>query len=327
MDCADGDVERCPNQGPAFPTHGIARAGSGAGLEMVTGVELSLVESLEGTLLPTGHVGCLPRSGAAFASETRAFVDRPAGTIPGSGALDWCHEVGGLAIVNHPFALAPWIEFDWTGDDFDGLEIYNGGSGFDMGDQESLRAWMCDVAEGRQPVAVGASDSHMASAPSPPEVVGQQSLGWPSTWLWTEGDHVDELLGALASGRTVVADPWAWVDLRVRAGGAAVGPGDSLRQALDLPVEVRIEARARQAGRVVELLDLRGACVEDGRWDAGTAPVVEPQVLFSAPIEGEGVWTVEVEGTRTLVARVWPEEPFHFADGVAISAPIWVVTP
>ena len=88
MDCPTGDVEDCPNQGPEFPVSAAAQAASGEGLAFAVGTELSPVEALEATSVPTGYMGCLPRTLDAFADETRVFTDRPVGTVPGGAGVD-----------------------------------------------------------------------------------------------------------------------------------------------------------------------------------------------------------------------------------------------
>jgi len=156
MDCPD--VEDCPNQGPEFPTAAAAAQLSGADLVLAVGSELSPIETLTGIGGPVGHVGCLPPADG-FDFEG-AFFDRPPGDLDGAEILDQCHAVGGFAVVNHPFAQASWIRWDWSSDDFEAIEVWNAGLGWDEGDEQGLWAWECLVARGRDVVPLAASDSH-----------------------------------------------------------------------------------------------------------------------------------------------------------------------
>ena len=75
------------------------------------------------------------------AFDNTVFVDRPFGDITGANAVQQCHNAGGIAILNHPFGPTSWVSFDWTSLDFDGIELYNGGAGFDASDEVALLRW------------------------------------------------------------------------------------------------------------------------------------------------------------------------------------------
>ena len=321
MDCESGDVEDCPNQGPEFPA--LEFLGDEYS-RLAVGVEISPVASLETTSEPRGHVGCVPTKSGGFIDVLEPVTDRPTGAVTGGEGVDWCHGNGGFAIVNHPYALAPWIEFDWTSLEYDAMEIFNGGARFDTGDRDSLLAWACDVSEGRPVVPVGGSDTHTIATPTPPPGLLDQALGYPTTWVWSDKGDVDSLLGALTSGRTVVGDPATRLDMVAFNDDIAVGPGESI----DGRVRVRVEAESGVSGTVLSVIDLAdGVCVEDGRSVDGSAPVVEPIVLGRWPITAGELFSETLEVSdgdeHRLVAWVLPDDlGSNFQDGAAVTAPI-----
>jgi hypothetical protein len=323
MGCESGDVEDCPNQGPEFPALEFVGAEYS---RLAVGVEISPVASLETTSESRGHIGCVPTKSEGFADVVEPVTDRPVGTVTGGEGVGWCKGNGGFAIVNHPYALAPWIEFDWTSFEYDAIEVFNGGARFDAGDRDSLLAWACDVSEGRPVVPVGGSDTHTIATPTPPPGLLDQALGYPTTWVWSDNGDVDSLLRALTSGRTVVGDPNTRLDLVAFNGDIAVGPGESIEGR----VQVRVEVETEASGTVLSVIDLAdGVCVEDGRTVDGSVPVVEPIVLGQWPVEaGESFSeTLEVSdgNQHRLVAWVLPSDlDANFQDGVAVTAPVFI---
>ncbi len=296
MDCPD--VEDCPNRGPDV-TGGDWPEGTWLASE------ISPIASLEPTMEPTGHTLCLPPDESGF-TWVEAFIDRPPGEVPGGEGVTQCKEAGGLAIVAHPEALASWIAYDWTSEDFDGLEIYNGGGRFDAGDAAAYEAWAERVAAGRHVVPVGGSDSHRWGTPPPGDLLNT-ALGWPHTRVRVlEGETV---VDALAAGRTVVEEPTTSLEVSAWSGRRAAGPGD----AVDGPATVRLAARSEEPGLRLQLLDLRTG---DLAWDEALGNDAT-NVGVEAEVEvGAGLW----------VARAWPEaDPVPLlTGGVAIAAPIEV---
>ena len=51
--------------------------------------------------------------------------------MTGGEALSQARDAGCFTVLNHPYALAPWIAFDWTGENYDAVEVWNGGLQFD----------------------------------------------------------------------------------------------------------------------------------------------------------------------------------------------------
>lgn len=167
---------------------------------MVDSVEISPL-----TMGGAGHVNFLP-SHLTPTIPSVAFLDRPKGKITGKMAIDQAHWLGGLAVVNHPFsAVAPWIEFDWTSKDYDGLEIYNGGLQYDKGDIRSTEAFFCDLSEGKKTFPIGASDCHRAYTPYPGTLM-DSALGFARTWVAVRELTWPNILEALKKGRVVVGD-------------------------------------------------------------------------------------------------------------------------
>lgn len=325
MDCETGDVEDCPNQGSEFPARAAADAASGEGLTIAVGVEISPVDSLERSTNPTGHIGCLPGVGDPFRYLDSPITDRPAGTVPGGAGVDWCAEAGGLAVVNHPFSIAEWIAYDWSSHGYDALEVFNGGARFDANDAQGVDAWLCDWAQGKSTIALGGSDTHRASTPTPPPELLDQALGFPTTWVWSESADRDALLGALGAGQVIVGDPRTQLDLMAHASGQAVGPGQTLEaEAATLIVTVQTEA----SGLVLQLISVAEEdCTDDPRWTTGAAPSYSPTFLLEADLIAgeEQVLEIELSADSTVVARVWPSAaPGWMVDGVAIAAPVRV---
>jgi hypothetical protein len=325
MDCETGDVEDCPNQGPEFPARIAADAASREGFSIAVGVEISPVDSLERTMNPTGHIGCLPGVGDPFRNLDSPITDRPAGSVPGGAGVDWCLEAGGLSVVNHPFSIAGWIAYDWSSQDYDALEVFNGGGRFDANDAQGVDAWLCDLAQGKSTIALGGSDTHRASTQTPPPELLDQALGFPTTWVWSESSDREALLGALGAGRVIVGDPRTQLDLTAHGGGQAVGPGQILEaEAATLTVTVQTAA----SGLVLQLISIvEDDCTDDPRWTTGEAPSYSPTFLLEQDLIAgqEQVLEIELGAGSTVVARVWPSAaPGWMVDGVAIAAPIRV---
>jgi hypothetical protein len=325
MDCASGDVEDCPNQGPEFPAQAAVDAVGESGPHMAVGVEISPVASLETTTEPTGHIGCIPRPGLALTAETGFIEDRPAGSVTGGAGLAWCEAAGGFSVLNHPHALAPWIAYDWSSMDYNSIEVFNGGARFDVGDAAAVNTWMCDLAQGQAVVAVGGSDSHRVATNTPPESALDQALGFPTTWVWSTDASRDGLLAALQAGRTVVSDPRTSLDVVAWSDSAVAGPGETITG----PVTLAVDVSVTEPGLQVEVLTLSSdSCVVDTRAEDGAVPEVDPTVLFVQSIV-PGVAThheLELDEAQALLVRVWPtDDRLGFADGVSLASPIVIL--
>jgi len=286
QDCETGDVEDCPNQGPELPEADWPDGAWPAN-------EVSPVFSLDEPAVPTGHIGCLPRDGSFTIDR---FVDRPVGTVTGGEALAQCREAGGFTIVNHPHAILPWIEYDWTSEDFDAIEVYNGTIRFDPWDEESLGEWERRVARGRDIVPIGGSDCHRWGTEAP-GTLNDPVLGWPSMRVFVaEGERP---VDAIAAGRVVIFEPGTTLDLVAVRDERRAGPGERLTG----PATFTATATSQAEGRVLQLKR------PDGR------------VVAEAPVDGETSVDFEAEASDVLYARVWPSTTpiATFTAGVALT--------
>lgn len=288
------DVEDCPNLGPE-----VVDAQWPPGV--YAGSEISLIEDLEETLVPTGHIGCVAENGVGF-PDLEYFEDRPAGTLEGVDAVAQCHEAGGWAIVNHPFSPAGWIAYDWSSENFEGIEVYNGGARFDAWDNQALAAWEQRVADGRDLVPVGGSDCHRWGLEPPGEGLLDPALGYPTTWVQVRGNETP--VDALLAGRVVIAEPGTSLEIWAEARTHTVAPGESVVG----PVTLQIHASSEVEERVLQLREVGGDTVE------------------SVSITGEGVSLVVPVKAGTYYARVWPEflDPNLDEGGIAMTAAIRV---
>jgi hypothetical protein len=175
--------------------------------------------------------------------------------------IDLMHQLGGLVIVNHEAALAPWVAYDWSSLDIDGVEVWNGGNRHDKYDDSAYHggidvnavaennltettmpedpiehSWLGLLKTGRWPTLLtGGSDVHDYN-----EVVCYQGpcdptnaeLGLPTTsvwapdFVWTNG--ADGIFDGIARGRVVVHDHANFIDLRVVYQGLEYHVGDSI---------------------------------------------------------------------------------------------------
>lgn len=328
MDCPTGDVEDCSNQGPEFPASDALSLESTDGVEVHVGVEISPVHSLEPTATPTGHIGCLPTAPDSFESVTDPVIDRPAGTVPGGDGVDWCHNQGGFAVVNHPYSIAGWLNYDWSSMNYDAIEVFNGSGLFDGGDWHALQAWACDVAKGRKTVPLGGSDTHEADTPTPPPDLLSQSLGYPTTWVRAQDQS--SIMAALLAGHTVVSDPSTTLDATAWTEHGAVGPGEQLKTD-GTPFSFETTATVAADGLVLEILDLHDeACASDSRESDGLPPTLDGHVLFSTPLEAGEPFTkvFSFDPTEATRLSVWirPDDPSMMRVlGPAVAAPIHIV--
>jgi len=257
------DVEDCPNLGPEFTHSAAAAAQSDDSFVMVVGSEISP--------LSAGHIGCLPPE-EGFHWDG-AFVDRPEGEVQGADVLEQCRGLGGFAVVNHPFAPASWVAWDWTSHAYDAIEVWNGGLRWDSSDEQALHAWECAVARGQAVVPVAASDNHQARLEPPGDALNAP-LGQPRTSVGLlPGTLLDwpALRRGLLAGQVVLHEEGSFVEARhlhwTRTSEAWTVSGRA-------PVPGRVELRR------LARLEGEEACEPAEQGD----PLHE--VLWSFPVEG-----------------------------------------
>ena len=204
-------------------------------------------------------------------------------TATNAEELELIHEMGGLAIVNHEAAEAPWIEYDWSSLDFDGLEVWNGGNRHDRHDDDAYnggldvddivedgllvaeipedpieRSWVGMLKTGKWPVAlVGGSDAHdynevvcsdFPCDPTNAEVASPMTTVWAPSFVWTNGE--DGVVDGLAAGRVVVHDRSNFIDLRATVDEDEHMIGDTIDS-----YETGATIRLRAFGRVSNYID------------------------------------------------------------------------
>jgi len=268
------DVEDCPNQGP--------EASPGDWPDNVfIATEISPRAAEDNLSNPTGHIGCLPID---VQLQTDAFIDRPFGTVTGAEAIDQCIEANGWPILNHPFGPAPWVAFDQTAMNFSAIEVFNGGSGFDLFDVEALQMWETGIASGESWVPIGASDCHRWGTEAPGSLL-DSALGWPRSKLGIVNDETP--LEALMAGRVIIEDPSSsllyWAENR----NAIAGPGQELQG----PATLHIEYSSRDDDIELQVIQI------------GTGSIYTDE---SSRNQQER--TIELTSGMYYV-RLWPEEP------------------
>lgn len=310
------------NMGPEFPYWERARELSDEDFLMVDGNELSPVD--ENSNEPTGHTGCYPRTLEEFDPDI-AFRDRPRGEVEGGEALAQAREAGCFTTINHPYSVAQWIAYDWTSDDYDALEVWNGGGGFDFNDLESIKAWACDHGSGRDVLAIGGSDNHRVEI-EPPGDLTNPPLGQPVTWVYAERLRWSAIVEALDARRVSISDtgsPLA-IDVLDERGDWLAFTGGSF--SAERAAAVRITGSTRREASEEQLLRLFriGSDCEDPRapheskvpdpnWEVVERWQVEPDSTFEFQTE------LAVDPGESFFAFLGPEEPDLMHQNVALS--------
>lgn len=317
------------NQGPEFTHWDLARILSDEAFILVQGNEISPVHPTESG--PTGHIGCIPRSLVEF-DPSIAFVDRPRGTVPGGDALDQALEANCFAILNHPYGPS-WISYDWTSYEYPAMEVWNGGGRFNPFDEQAMKAWACDLSQGRRVIPVGGSDNHDIESEPPGEVL-RPALGVPVTWVYGAELDWDVVIQGLERGRVSISDTGTPLEIDAfdREGRFLSLVGG------DLPagaVTVRLQGARQEAGpqepRYLELMRQAAGVCQDTRVE-GEIRVPEPGwevVSRRAVAPGEGfdvLVEVDVEEGDVLFAWMVPD-PIGLSVDVAISGALFVGWP
>lgn len=282
------------NLGPEFAWWGRAIELSEPGRFLMTcGNEIS---PLGEDLSPVGHVGVYPFGRENFQWEG-AIVDRPPGAVKGGAGIDDAHRRGGFAVVNHPFSpggFPPWTEYDWTSFEYDGMEIYNGGAGYDAGDERAVEAWLCDLAQGRRVTPVGASDNHRTGI-EPPGNILNPPLGAALTSAYVSEMTWTAIEEAFRSGRTIAHDGENLIDFRAYGGDQdGAMPGDELRARPGDRIRIRYRGQSEEPGEVAFYLVRHGSC-DDRRGQGGADFSMAKERLHGAGIPGPNVSGVAAE--------------------------------
>lgn len=190
------------NMGPEFPYWEKAKAlTEPSKFLMVCGNEISPVAK-DGKNTATGHIGCIPKQLSNFDTIT-PFIDRPKGEVAGGDALQQAIDRDCFTIINHPYSLAKWIEYDWTNMNYNAIEIWNGTIGYDLMDQHARNVWICDLLNGKKTVAIGASDCHRVNTAAP-GVSLDPALGYPATAIFAQTLTWENIIENLQKGNTYI---------------------------------------------------------------------------------------------------------------------------
>lgn len=241
---------------------------------MVSGNELSPVADPPNQ--PRGHIGCLPGTLAGFDVDS-PFVDRPMSEVTGGEALAQARNRGCFTVVNHPFAQVAWIRYDWTDLGYDAIEVYNGGLGYDEGDQQAYDAWRCDLLAGRRVAPIAASDNHRVNIEAPGRYL-DAALGHPKTEVFAERLEWSRLLEGLRAGRVAMGDGASRVQLDAYDADRKLSFGPATRW-------VRLRGRLDPAVRVATLTLRRATACDDPR-PASEGPEVDETEVFRRGVQG-----------------------------------------
>lgn len=262
------------NQGPEFMYWAEAARLSDASFLMVSGNELSPVADPPNE--PRGHIGCLPGSLVDFDTE-QAFVDRPKSVVTGGDALAQARNRGCFTVVNHPFGQVAWIRYDWTDLDYEGLEVFNGGLGFDEGDLQAYDAWRCDLLAGRTVTPIAGSDNHRVHIAAPGQYL-DSALAYPSTSVFVQGDGWQDILRGLRDGQVMLHEGDSRLQLDTYGADRQPAQGREVRW-------VRLRGRLDAHAMVATLALRRATGCSDPR-PASRAPEVQEDLLFTRAVRG-----------------------------------------
>ncbi len=317
------------NQGPEFPFWDKALALSDDTFLMVQGNEISPVADIEnGGSGPTGHIGCIPGTLVDFDPNV-AFVDRPRGEVTGGEALQQAQDVGCFSILNHPFGPVFWISYDWTSYDYDAVEVWNGGAGFNRFDEEAVKGWACDLSQDRRVVPVGGSDNHKVEV-EPPGTVFDPPLGTPVTWVWSDALEWDEIISGLYAGQVSITDTGEPLEIDVfDASGQWLAMAGGDFQA-DQEVWIRVQGVRGGADeeRQLQLIRIPQDGCDDTRAE-GQINVPDPnwEVLETWSVDGGATVDekreVNAEAGDVFFAWMVPEPVISMEEDVAISGALF----
>jgi len=266
------------NKGPEFPYWELVAQLSVPGqFLMIDGNEISPVSV--GEKEPRGHIGCIPSNLDTF-DRSGSFVDRPRGEVTGGQVLAQAKKRGCFAVVNHPYAPASWIRYDWTGMDYDALEVWNGAIGLDVFDHNGISAWRCDLLAGRKVTAVGGSDIHRIHNPSPPETIDSDApLAWPTTSVRAQNLTWPDLMAGLRAGDVMIRGGESRLSLDAYDGNKHRATGKAIRW-----LRLRGQLDARSTPGTLRLL--RATACDDRR--PTQAPKITDAVLLEVAVQPGG---------------------------------------
>lgn len=271
-------IESIENAGPDFAATDVALP------HVLPGVEITLASFEGGADQPTGPgigsglIGCLPRWAEAF-DDAWAIVDRPLETVHGADAIATCQDLGGMAVLRHPFGAPdePLQQpaYDWSSRRYDGIQVMSG-SGWDAESEAAWDLYLCDRLAGRTPFAVGASDFHGDRSL---RYNGDAALGRVRTSTFASGTTWGASVAGLRAGRTVVHTDDSFLEIRLydADGDYRAMQGDQLQTESDRELRIAVRGRGPGEGRLELALAVPGRC-DDPPEAAGDGPPT-PEVI------------------------------------------------
>ncbi|GAB3760427.1 hypothetical protein FB382_003103 [Nocardioides ginsengisegetis] len=215
-------------------------------------------------------------------------------------------ELGGLAIVAHPFNPVPSIKWDFGLDfaDLDAIEVWNGPWTGD--DQTCVEHWHDLLVSGRYLPVVGNSDSHTP----------EQTVGLSQTVVRASSLSSGAIITALRGGHAWIAES-SKVHLTFTAslGDRVAECGDAVGATATDVVDVRLVVK----GAPGALAQVRGpeGVLAGGVADSAGRAVVTVQVPGATPF-------VRAEVRRPDDVVVSPVDDFPGAPMVALTNPVFV---
>lgn len=319
------------NQGPEFPFWERAAELSDANFLMIDGSEMSPTADGVGNF-PVGHIGCYPRDLRTFDPNV-AFMDRPRGEITGAQTIEQARDAGCYVTLNHPFGPVSWVAFDWTSFDYDAVEIYNGGLGWDPVDRGALDAYMCDISQGRRITALAGSDNHRINEPFPGGVLDAPP-GSPQTYVWAQNLAWDELVESLDRGHVTVSDSNMPLEFDIFAadGTWLAMPGDDVDAGQAKWARITGQTKHTDKDRLLQIFEIVPNACEDLRVTGQLIhPIPNHQIVFERTVppdtQFEEVIPVEFKAGHAYMAVLLPVREISRSYGVGYTNPVFAVQP
>ncbi|MDR2535041.1 MAG: CehA/McbA family metallohydrolase [Treponema sp.] len=208
-----------------------------------------------------------------------------------SGTFRRAKAAGALISLNHICCdLCPW-EFGYTGFDFDMLEVWNG----PMKESEikALSFWHQRLLEGKKISIVSGSDTHR------PEL--GRTVGFPCTFVYADSSGTEDILNALAEGRSFLAFSPQGPIIELTIDGAGLGETALFRAGMTGTFKVS----SVKQGDLIKLINRKEAVTMTVSFDG------DYEQIF--PVEDALFYRLEVH--RRLLGRLLP---------VALSNPVYI---
>ncbi len=201
--------------------------------------------------------------------------------------------------MNHPFGPLPWVAYDFSSLEFDGIEVYNGSAAFDRSDAQAIAYWEEQLALGRYSIPIAASDCHRWDTPPPGDLLNP-ALGWPHTQLGLyEGE---DWIDGIRAGRVILGDPSSSLMLTAELNQQRFYPCMRAPKGSEL----RLAASTQELDMVVELIRAGHGVLERETLDT-------EKTIVQENIEA-GIY----------YAKIMPATERYGGRGIALTAPIFV---